>query len=108
MNLKPKEAYEARAKIAKALGHPSRLLMLDALGQQEMCVCELTQLVGADQSTVSKHLAQLKGAGLVEDRKEGALIFYRVKARCLEGFFSCLESVLEENLQAQRAALGLK
>ena len=49
MELKPKQAYEARAKIAKALAHPSRLLMLDVLGQEEMCVCDLTKLVGADQ-----------------------------------------------------------
>ena len=108
MSLKPKAAYEARAKIAKALAHPSRLLILDALGEKEMCVCDLTKLVGADQSTVSKHLAVLKGAGLVEDRKEGSMMFYRVKPRCLEGFFRCLESVLAENFKAQRVALGLK
>ena len=64
MNLKPRQAYEARARIAKALAHPSRLLILDALGQEEMCVCDLTKLVGADQSTVSKHLSVLKSGGL--------------------------------------------
>jgi len=109
MEVKPKSAYEARASIAKALAHPSRLLMLDALGQtEEICVCDLTKLVGADQSTVSKHLAVLKGAGLVADRKEGTMIFYRVKPRCLEGFFKCLEGVLAENLRSQRAALGIE
>ncbi len=109
MNVKPKPraAYEARARVAKALGHPSRLLMLDVLGQEEMCVCDLTKLVGADQSTVSKHLAVLKTVGLVVDRKEGTMMFYRVKPRCLEGFFKCVESVLAENLRQQRAALGL-
>ncbi len=107
MKQKSKEAYEARAKIAKALAHPSRLLMLDALGQKELCVCELTELVGSDQSTVSKHLAVLKAVGLVSDRKQGTMIFYQVKPRCLEGFFKCIESVLAENLDAQRAALGL-
>ena len=108
MNLKPRQAYEARARIAKALAHPSRLLILDALGQAEMCVCDLTKLVGADQSTVSKHLSVLKSGGLVEDRKEGTMMFYRVKPRCLEGFFKCLESVLADNLQEQRVALGLE
>ena len=107
MELKPRQAYEARARIAKALAHPSRLLMLDALGQEEMCVCDLTKLVGSDQSTVSKHLSVLKGAGLVEDRKDGTMMFYRVKPLCLEGFFKCLERVLTENLQAQRVALGI-
>ncbi len=63
------EQYEARARIAKALAHPSRLLILDALRQGELCVCELTPLVGADQSTVSKHLAVLRQAGLTVKRE---------------------------------------
>ena len=101
MKWKPRQAYEARARIAKALAHPSRLLILDALGQGEMCVCDLTQLVAADQSSVSKHLSVLKGAGLVEDRRDGTMMIYRVKPRCLE-------SVLADNLEEQRVALGLE
>lgn len=101
----PMARYEARAQIAKALGHPSRLLMLDALADGERCVCELTALVGADQSTVSKHLAVLKQAGLVADRKEGTMTFYRVKVVCLQGFWQCIESVLKENLKTQQAAI---
>lgn len=97
--------YEARARIAKALAHPSRLMMLDALDGRELCVCELTELVGADQSTVSKHLAVLKQAGLVEDRKEGVMAYYRVKVCCLQGFWECIETVLAENLKAQQAML---
>ncbi len=50
-----KVQYEARARVAKALAHPSRLIILDAIADGERCVCELTELVGADQSTVSKH-----------------------------------------------------
>jgi len=101
----PRQRYEARARIAKALAHPSRLMMLEALEKREMCVCELTDLVGADQSTVSKHLAVLKHAGLVEDRKDGVMAYYRVKVCCLQGFWECIEGVLSENLKAQRAAL---
>jgi ArsR family transcriptional regulator len=96
-----RQRYEARARIAKALAHPSRLMILDALQQQELCVCELTELVGADQSTVSKHLAILKNAGLVEDRKEGPMNYYRNTCQCLDGFFGCMESVLKTNLKAQ-------
>jgi len=100
-----KERYSARAKIAKAMAHPSRLLMLEAMEGRERCVCELTDLVGADQSTVSKHLAVLKQAGLVEDRKEGVMVYYRVKVCCLQGFWDCIEGVLAENLKTQQAAL---
>lgn len=106
--MKPKspQFYEARARVAKAMAHPSRLLMLDALQQKERCVCELTELVGADQSTVSKHLAILKQAGLVEDRKEGVMTYYRPKVVCLEGFWRCIETVLKENLKSQSAAIS--
>jgi len=100
-----RQRYQARAEIAKALAHPSRLLMLDALSEDELCVCELTELVGADQSTVSKHLAVLKQAGIVSDRKEGTMTFYSLKIGCLQGFWECIESVLKENLKTQQAAI---
>lgn len=103
--IKPRARYEARAKVAKALAHPTRLLLLDALSEKEMCVCDLTELVGADQSTVSKHLAILKEVGLVIGRKERSMNYYRVSCKCLEGFFGCIESVLRDNLKAQRAAV---
>lgn len=106
MKPKSRQHYQARAQVAKALAHPSRLLMLDALADGEMCVCDLTKLVGADQSTVSKHLAVLKHAGLVEDRKDGVMTFYSVKVPCLREFWECIESVLKENLREQRAAIG--
>ena len=105
MKVKPRQLYEARAKVAKALAHPSRLLMLDALAEKEMCVCDLTDLVGADQSTVSKHLAVLKNAGIVADRKEGVMIFYSLKVACLRGFWSCVEGVLKQNLKEQQAVM---
>ncbi|MBN2561866.1 MAG: winged helix-turn-helix transcriptional regulator [Phycisphaerae bacterium] len=106
MKPRPKRHYEARARIAKALSHPSRLLMLDALAEREMCVCDLTKLVGADQSTVSKHLAVLRQAGIVDDRKDGTMTFYSLKICCLQGFWECVESVLRDNLREQQAALG--
>jgi ArsR family transcriptional regulator len=62
MKTKPMSFYEKRSLIAKALGHPSRLMIVDALQEKEICVCELTDLVGADQSTVSRHLSVLKNA----------------------------------------------
>ncbi|HPM11343.1 MAG TPA: metalloregulator ArsR/SmtB family transcription factor, partial [Paludibacter sp.] len=58
-----KTIYEARAKIIKAIAHPSRLLIIEELQRQERCVNELTEMIGADTSTVSKHLSVLKNAG---------------------------------------------
>lgn len=105
MNVKAMGHYEARARVAKAMAHPSRLLILDAVSQEEVCVCDLTELVGSDQSTVSKHLAVLRNAGLVDLRKEGTMAFYRLRVPCLEGFWKCIETVLSRNLEEQRKAL---
>lgn len=108
MKLRPRfnrARYEARAKIAKAMAHPSRLLILEALDGREICVCDLTDLVGADQSTVSKHLAVLKQAGLVEDRRDGVMVFYKLRVCCLQGFWDCIETVLTQNLKVQQAVL---
>ncbi len=101
-----KAQYAARARIAKALAHPSRLLILDAIADGEKCVCALTELVAADQSTVSKHLAILKQAGLIVDRKEGSKTFYGTRICCLQGFWDCVETVLRENLKTHQAACG--
>lgn len=88
--------YVKRARIIKAMGHPSRLAMLHALADGEMCVCDLRDLVGADISTVSKHLSVMKRAGLVEDRKEGLRVNYRLRVPCIMDFMNCVEAVLSE------------
>ncbi len=87
---------EARAKVMKALAHPSRLFIVDELSRGERCVRDLTEMVGADVSTVSKHLALLKNAGVVIDARRGAQVFYRLRVPCILNFFGCVEAVLEE------------
>ena len=89
--------YKRRAQVLKALGHPSRLAMVEALLQGEKCVCDLQQLVGSDISTVSKHLAVLRYAGLVDDRKEGLKVYYRLRVPCLAEFFRCVDEVLQQS-----------
>ncbi len=87
--------YEARAHVIKALAHPTRLFIVDELSRGERCVCELRDLVGADLSTVSKHLALLKGAGILTDSKRGAQVFYSLRVPCVLNFFGCVEAVLQ-------------
>lgn len=100
--IKTKAQYDARAQIAKALAHPTRLLLLDALAGNDRCVNELTDLVGADQSTVSKHLAILRDAGFLEVERRGSMNFYSIRCQCLDQFFGCIESVLQQKVQANR------
>jgi ArsR family transcriptional regulator len=91
-----KTHMEARATVMKALAHPSRLFIVDELSRGERCVCELTEMIGADVSTVSKHLAVLKRAGVVLDERRGQQVFYRLRVPCILNFFGCVEAVLAE------------
>lgn len=94
MDAKLQAKYESRARIIKAMAHPTRLFIVDELAKSgERCVCELTEMIGADMSTVSRHLAILKGVGIVEDNKRGSQVFYRLRVRCVLQFFECVESV---------------
>lgn len=89
-----REYFMTRARVMKALGHPSRLMMVEELSRGERCVCKLRKLVGDDVSTVSKHLRVLKQTGLVEDDKRGKRVFYRLRLPCVLNFFHCLDAVL--------------
>jgi ArsR family transcriptional regulator len=90
-----KSHLEARARVLKAMAHPSRLFIIEELEKGEQCVCDLTAMIGADISTVSKHLSVLKQAGIVLDDKRGNQVFYRLQVPCILNFFGCVESVLE-------------
>jgi DNA-binding transcriptional ArsR family regulator len=95
-------SYQQQTVILKALAHPSRLAMVDALGSGERCVCELQRLVGSDISTVSKHLAVLKRAGIVADRRDGVQIYYRLRIPCILQVFPCVAAVMQAD-QLERA-----
>ncbi|MBW6509164.1 MAG: metalloregulator ArsR/SmtB family transcription factor [Desulfuromonadales bacterium] len=85
----------ARTRVIKALAHPTRLFIVEELEKGERCVCDLTAMIGADISTVSKHLSVLRQAGIVADDKRGNQVFYCLKVRCILNFFGCIESVLK-------------
>jgi DNA-binding transcriptional ArsR family regulator len=75
---KAPSGYRVQAELFRALSHPVRLRILDILAHQEACVCHLTAVVGKRQPYVSQQLATLREAGLVADRREGTLIYYRL------------------------------
>ena len=68
-------------KIFGALSDESRLRMLFALRHGELCVCQLIELMGLSSSTVSKHLSILRDAGLLDSRKDGRWVYYRMADR---------------------------
>lgn len=71
-------------RLMKALSDQNRVKIIALLGGGELCVCELTALLGVAQPTVSKHLRLLEDAGLVSFRKEGNWIIYRLNGECRE------------------------
>jgi len=101
MTAKQKEKYQIRATIIKALAHPTRLFIVDQLAKKNHCVCELTDMVGDDITTVSKHLSVLRSSGLVSVEKKGTQVFYHLKVPCILGFIRCAEETLKSTLQEQ-------
>jgi ArsR family transcriptional regulator len=106
MDLHTKAKFDLRANIVKSLAHPTRLFIVDELSRQERCVCELTEMIGADTSTVSKHLTVLKNAGIVKDDKRGTSVFYQLRCPCILDFFGCIEAVIQTNAKEQMKLVG--
>ena len=81
-------------RVMKALSDPNRVRVIKMLGLKELCVCEIKELLGLAQSTVSKHMKILEEAGLVDYHKEGSWIIYHLS----QGRESDYAKVMLENL----------
>ena len=93
--MKSLSRYESRVRMVKAMAHTTRMFIVDELSRVgERSVSELTEMVGADISTVSKHLSLLKNAGIITDDRRGNQVYYRLRVPCILDFFRCIESVL--------------
>ena len=90
------QTFVKQAEMLKALAHQSRLMIVNRLSRGECSVGELRDLVGGDLSTVSKHLALLRAHGIVEARREGTTVYYRLLTPCVCNFFTCATQVLKE------------
>ncbi len=88
--MKTKEDYKREVEILKALANEARLMIVDKLNEKEHSVGELTELLQLDQSTVSKHLTVLYNAGIVDYKKSGNLVYYRLLTPCVLGIFKCI------------------
>ena len=94
--------YAARANVMKALAHPVRLMIVDQLADGERCMCELQPLFKQDKSTLSRHVAILRAAGILQERQEGVRIYLRLATPCILNIFSCITGVLKS--EARRAS----
>jgi DNA-binding transcriptional ArsR family regulator len=100
--VKTANGFKAQAQLFRALSHPVRLRILEILTRQEACVCHLTEILEQRQPYVSQQLSILREAGLVSDRRDGTLIFYRLAddglARLLEAGKAAAEGLNGEVL----------
>lgn len=88
--MKTKEEYKKEVEILKALANEARLKIVEKLNEKECSVGELTELLALNQSTVSKHLLVLYNAKIVDYRKSGNLVFYRLLTPCILDIFPCM------------------
>jgi ArsR family transcriptional regulator len=95
----------------QALGDRTRLRLLNLMGDQEICVCYLVEILGAPQPKISRHLAYLRSAGIVSARREGKWMHYRIVDPPHAGAAEILRKTLaalgqEKAMRADRERLG--
>jgi ArsR family transcriptional regulator, arsenate/arsenite/antimonite-responsive transcriptional repressor len=95
----------------QALGDNTRLRLLNLMGDQEICVCYFVEILGQPQPKISRHLAYLRGAGIVAARREGKWMHYRIVVPSNPGAAQILHQTLawlseERTMQADRARLS--
>jgi len=94
--MEQRNPFSKQARMLKALAHESRLIIVNRLSRGECSVGDLQELVGSDLSTVSKHLALLRAHGIVEDRREGTTVYYRLVTPCVCNLSTCATQLLKE------------
>ncbi len=104
-----KEAMEAarkKAEIIKALAHPVRIRVFEALAEEEKTAGDLVTITGEKEANTSRHLAVLRAAGLVSTRKDGLHVYYSNSMPCLMPMLDCIEeavcAIADEHMKASR------
>jgi len=100
-----RKLYRLKAEILSAVAHPLRLAIVELLAGGEQCVCDIARRLGAGRPNVSRHLAVMLKAGIVDSRKDGLRVIYSLRTRCVAGFLDCVTEALRARLAEGRAAL---
>jgi DNA-binding transcriptional ArsR family regulator len=104
-DLKKQLLFEKQAEIAKSIAHPLRIAIIDFLKDGEQCVCDIAEYVGSERSNVSRHLSVMVNAGVLEYRKQGLKVIYKLKTPCILDFFSCIRRVLKQQVKDSKQLL---
>lgn len=98
--------HELQARIFKALGHPSRLRIVESLLDSARSVCEIREIIGTDISTVSNHLNILKEAGILQNERRGTTVLYSLHMKCVVSWLISSGSFVGQRLEEQIAAVS--
>ena len=101
-----KMLFAKQAEVAKAIAHPVRIAILDFLRDSEQCVCDIAEHVGSERSNVSRHLSVMLGAGVLESRKQGLKVIYKLKTPCILDCFSCISACLKQQVKETEKLLA--
>lgn len=105
MDADTKKLYELKAEIIQAAGHPIRLAIIEFLDRGEQCVCDIVEHVGARRSNVSRHLSVMVKAGVLESRKDGLKVIYKLRTPCIVKFLGCVDQAVRERMRREATLL---
>ena len=97
--------HEVKANLFRVLGHPARVRILELLREAELSVGALQAALGLDSGGTSQHLAALRRIGLVESRREGTSVYYRVDDPHVFDLLEAGRSIISRRLAEQQAIL---
>ena len=106
LNKKKQMLFEKQAEIAKAIAHPLRIAIVDFLKEGQQCVCDIAEHIGSERSNVSRHLSVMVNAGILDYRKQGLKVIYRLRTPCILDFFACVTGVLKQQAKDNEKLLA--
>ena len=97
--------FEKQSEVINAMAHPVRIAIIDFLEDGEQCVCDIAAHIGSERSNVSRHLSVMVNASILEYRKDGLKVIYKLKCPCILEFFSCISGVLKQRAKDDKEIL---
>jgi DNA-binding transcriptional ArsR family regulator len=93
------DLIQIESDFLKAVAQPTRLKILYFLKEGERCACEIIPKMKEDQSNISRHLTHMRDAGILESRKEGVSVYYKIKDKRIFGLLSLVDSMVKAEIK---------
>jgi ArsR family transcriptional regulator len=94
------------ANMFKAMSHPTRLKIIRLLKDKPLCVCEILPEIDSEPSNVSQHLAVLKNQGIVDSKKDGTMVIYKVKSSEVYEMIEIAENIILRQIEETKSSLA--